>query len=94
MTVKTTQTGNEKEQEQFDIMKHELVPLHTIISEEERQELFKKYSIKPDQLPKILDTDPVTVSIGAKQGQIVKITRKSQTAKQAVAYRLVIESNK
>lgn len=79
---------------QFDMMRHKLVPLHTIISEKDREELFKKYGIKPDQLPKILNTDPTAISIGAKPGQIVKIIRKSQTAKQAVAYRLVVESNK
>jgi DNA-directed RNA polymerase subunit H len=79
---------------QFDIMRHRLVPLHEIISEKEQEELFKRYNIKQDQLPRILDTDPVAIAIGAKPGQIVKIVRKSQTAKRAVAYRLVVESNK
>lgn len=82
------------DKKQFDIMGHRLVPLHEIISEREREELFKKYNIKQDQLPRTLDTDPVAIAIGAKPGQIVKITRKSQTAKKAVAYRLVVESNK
>ena len=81
------------EKKTFDIMKHELVPLHKIISDKEHDELLKKYKITPDQLPKILDTDPVVVSMGAKPGQIIKVIRKSQTAKEAVAYRLVIESN-
>ena len=82
------------ENNQFNILKHRLVPLHTIISEKEIEELFRKYDIKSDQLPKILDTDSVALSIGAKPGQIIKITRKSQTAKEAVAYRFVVESNK
>jgi len=90
MATESESTDNK----QFDIMVHRLVPLHEIISEKERDELFKKYNIKQDQLPRILDTDPVAVSIGAKPGQVLKITRKSQTAKKAVAYRLVIESNK
>ena len=81
------------EKQQFDITKHELVPLHEIISEDGKKELFEKYNITPDQLPKILETDPVSTSIGAKPGQIVKIIRKSHTAKEAVAYRLVVESN-
>jgi DNA-directed RNA polymerase subunit H (RpoH/RPB5) len=71
-----------------------LVPQHEVISEKEKEELFKKYNITPDQLPKILDTDPVSVFIGAKPGQIVKIVRNSHTAKQAVAYRFVVENNK
>jgi DNA-directed RNA polymerase subunit H len=83
----------EIEKQQFDIMNHDLVPLHVIISDDEKKELFDKYNITPDQLPKILDNDPVSISIGAKPGQIVKIIRKSHTAKEAVAYRFVIESN-
>ena len=82
----------EIEKQQFDIMNHDLVPLHIIISDNEKKELFNKYNITPDQLPKILDTDPVSISIGAKPGQIVKIIRKSPTAGEAVAYRFVVES--
>jgi len=85
--------AKEIEKQQFDIMNHDLVPLHIIVSDDEKKELFEKYNITPDQLPKILDSDPVSISIGAKPGQIVKIVRKSHTAKEAVAYRFVIESN-
>ena len=81
------------EKQQLDIMQHKLVPLHVIISDKEKEELFKRYNITPDQLPKILNTDPVSISIGAQPGQIIKIIRKSHTAKEAVAYRLVVESN-
>jgi len=88
-------TNKKKNEEQkFDIMSHELVPQHMIISEDEIKELFDKYEITPDQLPKILDTDPVSIAIGAKPGQFVKVIRKSHTAKEAVAYRLVIEDSK
>ena len=48
MTKKKTNEG-----QRIDIMSHELVPQHTIISEEEKKELFEKYEITPDQLPKI-----------------------------------------
>ena len=81
------------EKKQLNIMHHKLVPIHEIISEKEQKELMEKYKITPDQLPKILNTDPVSVFIGAKPGQIVKIIRKSHTAREAVAYRLVVESN-
>jgi hypothetical protein len=53
----------------------------------------EKYNIKLDQLPRILATDPAVLSTGAKPGQIVKIIRKSPTAKYAMAYRLVVESD-
>jgi len=78
----------------LNIMNHELVPLHMIISEKEKEELLKKYNIVTSGLPKIMDTDPVSIYIGAKPGQILKIIRKSDTAKEAVSYRLVVESNK
>ena len=83
----------EKIRIQFNIMSHDLVPLHEIISEKEKTELLKKYNIEPNRLPKILSTDPVSISIGAKPGQIVKIIRNSHTAKEAIAYRFVIESS-
>ena len=86
--------AKETKKQSFEIMNHDLVPFHKIISEEEQKELEKKYSISIDQLPKILDNDPVSLSIDAKPGQIVKISRKSHTAKEAVSYRLVVESNK
>jgi DNA-directed RNA polymerase subunit H len=72
-------------------MNHDLVPEHTILSEKEHHEFLKKYEIQPDQLPKILNTDPVVAAIGAKPGQIVKIVRKSQTAKYATVYRFIVE---
>jgi DNA-directed RNA polymerase subunit H (RpoH/RPB5) len=81
------------EKQILDILKHELVPYHEIISEKEKSELLKKYNITTDQLPKMLNTDPVAVFVGAKPGQIVKIIRDSHTAKESVAYRLVVESN-
>ena len=80
------------QQKHYEILRHDLVPNHEIISEKERKELLGKFNIKPEQLPKLLDTDPAAISIGAQPGQIIKITRKSRTAKSATAYRLVIES--
>lgn len=77
-----------------DITQHELVPDHTILSEKEKKEVLEKYDIEANQLPKILTTDPVSISIGAKAEDVIKITRKSPTAKEAVAYRLVVESSK
>ncbi len=78
----------------MDITQHDLIPKHEIISKEEEEKLFEKYDITPDQLPKILAEDPVSLSIGAEPGQILKITRKSHTAKEAITYRVVVESSK
>ncbi len=75
----------------FDVREHELVPEHTLLSEEEAAEILKRYNITPGQLPKIKTSDVVVKQMGAKPGDILKITRKSLTAGKAVAFRLVIE---
>ena len=76
------------------ITNHVLVPDHIILSDKEKQDLIKKFEIEANQLPKILTTDPVSLSIEAKAGQILKIVRESHTAKESIAYRLVVEDNK
>ena len=46
-------------------------------------------NITEDQLPKILLNDPVVKAIEAKEGDILKITTKSETAGIFVKYRIV-----
>lgn len=72
-----------------DILKHNLVPEHVILSDEEAEEVLNKYNITEDELPKILTSDPVVKAIDAKSGDILKITRKSETAGIFEAYRIV-----
>jgi len=73
----------------FNIFKHELVPKHEILPREEAKELLEKYRVKPYQLPHIRASDPAAIAIGAKPGDILKITRKSRTAGKYVSYRYV-----
>ena len=76
-------------EKEYDILKHELVPEHIILKEEEKKKLFEELKILPQQLPKILTTDPVIKSIEAKEGDVIKIARSSPTAGHTVYYRLV-----
>ncbi len=75
----------------FNVLEHDLVPDHILLTEEETEELLKKYNITRGQLPKVKSSDVVVKQIGAKPGEVLKIIRKSLTAGKAVAYRLVIE---
>ena len=74
-----------------DILKHKLVPEHTILSKSEINKVMKELDIHPEQLPKIKSDDPVCKAIEAKSGDILKITRKSHTAGKFVTYRLVLD---
>jgi len=78
----------------IDILKHELVPRHEILTAAEKKELLEKMNISEKQLPKILDSDPVIKKIEAKVGDVIKITRKSPTSGETVYYRLVAEKSK
>ncbi len=75
----------------IDITKHDLVPKHTVLNENEKTELLGKYGINIAQLPRILVTDPVILAIQGKIGDVVKIARKSQTAGESVYYRVVVK---
>jgi len=77
-----------------NITNHILVPNHIILSDKEKKDLIKHLNIEANQLPKIYNTDSVSLSIGATAGQIIKIVRESHTAKESIAYRLVVEDNK
>ena len=77
--------------EKVSIIEHELVPKHEILEEGEVKELLDTYKIKREQLPKIKLSDPVIKEIKAKVGDVVKITRRSRTARKAFFYRLVME---
>ncbi len=70
---------------------HVLVPKHEILKESEVEELLRLLGVSKEQLPKIKSSDPIVKEIGAKPGDIVKITRKSLTANVSIFYRLVIE---
>ncbi|MBU5689804.1 MAG: DNA-directed RNA polymerase subunit H [Candidatus Aenigmatarchaeota archaeon] len=76
----------------IDVLSHELVPKHYIVSEEEKQKIKEKYKIdKDNKFPQIKAKDPVVKAIGAKPGDIIKIVRKSNVAKEIVYYRIVVE---
>ena len=75
----------------MDITKHRLVPKHEILSSDEAKKVLETYGVEPHQLPLLLSSDPVAKAIGAKAGDIVKITRKSPTAGEIVVYRYVVE---
>lgn len=78
----------------LDVLKHEMVPDHQIMSEEEVADLLVTYRVSLEQLPKIYHDDPAVRAIGGDAGDVIRITRDSRTAGRAEAYRLVVKRPK
>ena len=80
----------------INVLLHDLVPEHVILSDKEAEVVLKKLKITANQLPKIRKEDPVLRTLemaGQKifEGQIIKITRKSESARVCIVYRMVVE---
>jgi DNA-directed RNA polymerase subunit H len=67
-----------------------LVPKHEILPKEAASELLKQYGLNSEKLPQVQSEDPVVLEIGAKRGDVLKITRKSHTAGECVYFRIVV----
>jgi DNA-directed RNA polymerase subunit H len=83
--------STKKEEPAFDPVDHELVPKHEKLSAADAKVILEKYRATPGELPRIHVTDPAIRSLAVKQGDVVKITRKSPTAGEIVFYRGVID---
>jgi DNA-directed RNA polymerase subunit H len=76
--------------EEIDIFESNLVPKHEILDEDEKNKLLVKYNVTPKQLPKIKLSDPAVKTIGAKKGDVIKISRNSPTSNDYLYYRIVV----
>ena len=74
---------------QRNILNHEYVPIHEILTEEEFSNQVKNvYKLSNRyQLPLIDRCDPVAKFIGMKPGTVCKITRPSESSGQYISYR-------
>lgn len=81
-------------EKEYSVLKHELVPKHTILNDEEKKKLLERFNIKPNHLPRILTTDPVVKELGAKEGNVLKIDRKSPVSGTITYYRIVSRRKK
>lgn len=78
---------------QFNILEHQYVPQHIVLSDVEKEAVEKKYNITdPKQMPSISRYDPVSLAIGLRPGQVCKIIRPSKTSVNSIYYRYCISS--
>lgn len=74
----------------LDVSKHVLVPKHVKLNEKEKKELFEKYVADLRDLPRVYKDDPAIEGLDVKEGDIIKILRRSPTAGEAAFYRRVV----
>ena len=80
----------------FNVLEHNLVPEHTLLTEAEAEIELSKLGIRKEQLPKIRKDDAVVRVLeriegrAIEPGSVIKVVRKSETAEEFVAYREVI----
>ena len=69
---------------------HAIVPLHEILSEDDASSVLMQYKVDRSKLPKIRCEDPALPQ-DAKIGDIIRISRESQTAGKSIYYRVVVD---
>ena len=75
----------------IEILSHELVPKHELLSKKEKEVLLEKLGAVTKDLPKITSDDPAIRNIEeANKGDVIKITRQSPTAGVTLYYRVVV----
>jgi len=80
-----------------------MVPRHEVLSEAESQKVLEGLGTPPERLPKIFANDPGLKTdlayVKARDarvnltGRLVRIRRSSETAGEAIAYRLIVPSS-
>ena len=86
-----TKKKKQRSSEKLDIKNHIFVPKHEKCSEAEKKRILEKYNSEIKDFPKIFFNDPALYNLDVKPGDLIKITRKSQTAGETYFYRVVIE---
>lgn len=89
MPKKTPKKTSEEEKTGFIVTSHILVPKHELCSDDEKAKVLAKYKVQPHQMPRITANDPAIRHLGVKVGDLIKITRHSDTAGDAVFYRII-----
>lgn len=70
---------------QFNVVRHVLVPRHTLAPQEELELVCRVHHLKPEEFPVLLSSDPVCRWYDFPVGSLVKIMRSDES----VSYRIV-----
>ena len=81
----------EDEVPSFKVSTHFLIPKHELLTKEEASQVLARFNSSPSQFPYIQATDAIAKEIGARPGDFVRVTRRSETAGSSTYYRYVVE---
>ncbi len=68
-----------------------MIPKHELLTKEESSQVIARFNGSTSQFPYIQATDAIAKEVGAKPGDMVRITRRSETAGTSTYYRYVVE---
>jgi len=75
----------------YNVLQHELVPKHRILTNEETNIVRKRFNITNDNMfPELSRYDLVAIAIGIRPNQVCEIQRDSKTSIIAIHYRICI----
>jgi DNA-directed RNA polymerase subunit H (RpoH/RPB5) len=78
----------------IDVLLHDLCPKHILLTKSEAEELLNKYKIRYTDLPQMFEKDPAAIAIGAREGDVVKIIRESETTVDEIEYFRYVKKEK
>jgi DNA-directed RNA polymerase I, II, and III subunit RPABC1 len=82
-----------EEEMMINIVEHDIVPKHELLTEEEANTFYIDFGCKKKNMPKILHTDPIAKYYNMQPNNICRILRPSAKSGLSASYRLVIKGN-
>lgn len=76
---------------QYDIMQHELNPVFTPLTNEEKNKVLDTHGWSLSDLPRMLATDPVARYLGLGAGNLIRISGKTPHGGYGLSYRVVVK---
>lgn len=73
----------------INIIDHEIIPTHEVLSPEETETFFQKFNVTKKGMPKMFTTDPIAKYYNMPVGAICRIIRPSERSGEYVTYRIV-----
>ena len=74
-TKKKKAAPKKKEKILYVVSDHYLVPKHSVLTDKEKEVLFKQFDVRFSELPKILLDDPALKGLDVKSGHVIKIEK-------------------